>query len=309
MNNTSSPTGVIFNIQRYCIHDGPGIRTTVFIKGCPMRCIWCQNPESQRREVEIFFDKEKCTGCGQCVQICPVEAITISQGRSWTDRGACDSCGKCIEVCPNGARNLIGKSVSVEEVFQEVARDAVFYRRSGGGVTISGGEVATNPEFVIDLLKKCQWAGIHTAIDTCGDAKWEVLEKIISHSDLVLYDIKLINLEDHTRYTGVSNRQALSNARRLAKLYAEHPMIVRVPIIPGYTDSVENIEAIARFTAEELGTFIEVDLLNYNPLGVSKYRRLERDYELDGARPFSEEHMMKLKDIVESYGLKTELVG
>jgi pyruvate formate lyase activating enzyme len=299
----------VFDIQRYAIHDGPGIRTLVFLKGCPLRCVWCQNPESQRVQREVMFYSERCTGCGQCVQVCPQGAIEIFEGRSRTDREICTGHGKCVEACPNEARGLVGKYVSVEEAFKEVMKDRAFYKRSGGGLTISGGEPTLQGEFMVELLEKCQNSGIHTIVETCGYVGWETLGNVMRHTDMVLYDIKLIDPAEHVKYTGVLNNQILDNARRLAKTYARCPMVVRVPIIPGYTDSIKNIEGIAKFISTELGDTVRFELLNYNPLGETKYERLSREYGASGVRPVSDESLKKLKEIFSAFGVKCQAEG
>jgi pyruvate formate lyase activating enzyme len=171
--------GIIFNIQRYSIHDGPGIRTTVFMKGCPLGCLWCQNPESKDLRSEIFYNRERCVGCGKCLPACPERAIQIYEGRSKTNRELCKGCGTCVDVCPHEARSLIGRNVSAAEVFKEVNKDVIFYQRSGGGVTLSGDEPTVQPDFAISLLKLCKNAGIRTAIDTCGPVPWETMERIL----------------------------------------------------------------------------------------------------------------------------------
>jgi len=297
-----STKGVIFNVQPYSIHDGPGIRTTVFMKGCPLMCLWCQNPESQALLPEIFFDRGKCTGCGKCVEVCPEGAIEIYQERSRTNRGLCKGHGKCVEICPNEARNLMGINVTAEEVFQEVNGDAIFYQRSGGGVTLSGGEPLAQPEFAISLLKLCKNAGIHTALDTSGYAKWETMRQVLDYVDLVLYDFKHMDPAEHRKQTGVSNSLILDNSR---KIYHEcsKPMLARIPIVPGYNDSVENIEATAKFVATELGNSVKVHLLPYHRLGETKYERLEMASKSVSIQPPSEEHMSELQKIVESFGL------
>lgn len=307
-NEAEATKGVIFNIQRYSIHDGPGIRTTVFINGCPLRCFWCQNPESQALRPQIFFDSEKCTGCGKCVQACPEGAIEIYQERSRTNRELCKGRGKCTEVCPNEARTLMGRHVTAGEVFKEVNSDAIFYQRSGGGVTLSGGEPLAQPEFAISVLKLCKDAGIHTALDTCGYAKWETLKQVLDYVDLVLYDFKQMDLAKHKKQTGVSNNLILDNARRI---YHELsiPMLARVPIVPGFNDSIENIEATANFIATELGISVKVHLLPYHRLGETKYERLEKVNNSVSIQPPSEEHVEELKKIVESFGLTAYLGG
>lgn len=308
MNETENTKGIIFNLQRYSIHDGPGIRTTVFLKGCPLRCLWCQNPESQASQPEIFFDREKCTGCGTCVQACPEGAIEIEDGVSRMNRQLCKGRGKCTEICPNEARNLIGRYVTDGEVFKEVKTDEIFYQGSGGGVTLSGGEPLAQPEFAIALLKLCQDAGINTALDTSGYARWETLKRVLKYVDLVLYDFKHMDPVEHKKCTGVSNNLILDNARKIHHELSI-PILARVPIILGYNDSVENIEATARFIATELDNSIKVHLLPYHRLGEVKYERLERPGKPVSIEPPSEERMSELKKIVESFGLTVYIGG
>lgn len=306
-NEAEAAEGVIFNIQHYSIHDGPGIRTTVFLKGCPMYCLWCQNPESQASQPELFFVSEKCTGCGKCVEVCLEHAIEIYEGRSRTNREICKGAGKCAEVCPNEARNLMGRYVTVGEVFKDVAGDSIFYQRSGGGVTIGGGEPLAQPRFTVSLLKLCKDAGIHTAIDTCGYARWETAKQVLNFVDLVLYDFKHMDPVEHEKCTGVSNDLILENAKKIHHELAI-PMLARIPIIPGHNDSVENIEATAKFIATELSNSIKVHLLPYHRLGETKYERLETADKAISIESPSEEYMAELQKIVESFGL-TAVVG
>jgi pyruvate formate lyase activating enzyme len=308
MNETENTKGIIFNLQRYSIHDGPGIRTTVFLKGCPLRCLWCQNLESQASQPEIFFNREKCTGCGTCVEACPEGAIKIKDGVSRTNRQLCKGRGKCAEVCPNEARNLMGRYVTAGEVFKEVKADEIFYQRSGGGVTLSGGEPLAQPEFDIALLKLCKDAGINTALDTSGYERWETLRRVLNYVDLVLYDFKHMDPVEHKKCTGVSNDLILDNARKIHH-ESSIPILARVPIIPGYNDSVENIEATARFIATELDNSTKVHLLPYHRLGEIKYERLERPGKSVSIEPPSEERMSKLKKMVESFGLTVYIGG
>jgi pyruvate formate lyase activating enzyme len=300
--------GVIFNIQHYSIHDGPGIRTTVFMKGCPLSCVWCQNPESQTLLPEIFFNSEKCTGCGKCVQVCNEKAITIFEGKSRTDRMLCKGQGKCAEVCPNEARTLMGKYMTAAEVFKDVAGDDIFYKRSGGGVTLSGGEPLAQPEFSTSILKMCKEAGIHTAIETCGLARWEIFKEVLKYVDLVLYDFKDMVLEQHKKHTGVSNDLILENVQRIHHELSI-PIWARVPVIPGYNDSIENIEATAKFIANELSPSIKVCLLPYHKLGETKYERMEKPRKLVSIELPTEEHMAELKSVVESFGLIAQIGG
>ena len=308
MIEAESTKGVIFNVQHYSIHDGPGIRTTVFMKGCALRCLWCQNPESQSTRPELFFDSEQCKGCGTCVQACPEGAIELYDGRSWTNRKLCMGAGKCAEVCPHEARNVMGRYVTAEEIFKQVAGDAIFYQRSGGGVTLSGGEPLAQPRFAMSLLKLCKDASIHTALDTCGYAPWDTVRQVLDYVDLVLYDFKHMDPVEHEKCTEVSNDLILDNARKIHHELSI-PILARVPIIPGYNDSVENIEATARFIATELGNSIKVHLLPYHRLGETKYERLEKPGKSVSIEPPSEERMSGLKKIVESFGLTTYIGG
>lgn len=266
------PRGIIFNIQRYSIHDGPGIRTTVFIKGCPLRCFWCQNPESQRKEAEIFLIRSNCTGCGKCVTVCQSKANILVENNSTIDRNKCIGCGKCVEVCPSEARKLVGLWMTTDEVMREVLKDVKFYENSGGGVTLSGGDPAAQPDFALSILQSCKEAGLHTVLDTCGHAPWSTMKRLLTYTDLVFFDIKTIEPRKHQGATGKSNRLILENAKRIANY---KPMRVRVPLIPKFNDSPEDVRAIARFFKEELGS-IEIDLLPYNKLGEVKYERLDR---------------------------------
>ena len=295
--------GLIFNIQFYSIHDGPGIRTTVFMKGCPLRCIWCQNPESQNFSRELFFEIEKCNGCALCVHSCPAGAIGISDAKLQTNRNKCTACGKCVELCCAEARMMIGKIVTAEEVFREAAKDNLFYQRSGGGVTLSGGEPLAQPEFAISILRRCKDAGIHVVVDTCGHADWQIAKEVLRHADLVLYDLKHMDAEKHKQMTGVSNELILDNARRICHELAI-PMLVRLPLIPGYNDAEENIKATAQFVSTELHKNIKLYLLPYHKLGATKFERLERKCLDTAIEPPTAEHMHALHEMVLSYSPK-----
>ncbi len=270
MVETISLSGIVFDIQRYSIHDGPGIRTTVFLKGCPLKCVWCQNPESQNRAPELLLNRTLCAGCGQCIPVCSVGANSLLERRSQVDRAKCIRCGICVTTCPNQARRMSGKSMTVDEVLKKVKKDLKFYETSGGGITLSGGEATFQPDFALAILKKSKELMIHTALETCGYASWRVLEELLLYVDLVLYDIKHWDSERHQRGTGVSNQIILENAKRIAEL---KPMKVRVPLIPGFNDSEHDIRSIASFVGS-LPNQIEMELLAYNPLGEGKYERL-----------------------------------
>ena len=269
----SQARGAVFNIQRYSIHDGPGIRTTVFFKGCPLSCFWCQNPESQKRNPEIFLFRDMCTHCAGCVSECPTGASSFFDDVSRIDRDRCNGCGKCVEFCPNEARRLVGRDMTVEEVIGEVEKDVKFYENSGGGVTLSGGEPTAQSGFALEILRNCKALGIHTVLDTCGYAPWSIFEELMPYVDLFLYDIKCINSKKHHEATGKSNDLILGNVKKLCK---DKNMKVRVPMIPGFNDTRAEVKEIARFLKEELGP-VEVELLEYNKWGENKYERLERE--------------------------------
>ena len=300
--------GTVFDIQSYSLHDGPGIRTLVFLKGCPLRCVWCQNPESQQRRPELLYTAEKCTACGACVTACPKEAIELREGKSGTDRELCDGCGQCVAVCPAEARVLAGRTMTAEEVFREVKKDEAFFRNSGGGVTLSGGEPLAQPEFSSEILRLCREAGISTAIETCGMAPWDVVEEVLKYTDLVLYDFKHLNSAAHQNLTGVPNDLILENATRIHKAL-DVPMIARIPVVPGCNADLENITDTARFIAKELGPSTQVNLLGYHRLGEAKYERLEQSSRNTDMTPPSEAEMVKFQRAMEDCGLTVSIGG
>ena len=293
-------TGTVFNIQRYSIHDGPGIRTTVFLKGCPLNCWWCQNPESQLSRQEIVFWEDRCIGCGACSTICPSGAIQIKNGIPVTEKEKCILCGKCIEKCPALAREMIGKKITAEEIIKEVEKDLVFYEESGGGVTFSGGEPLEQPEFLEELLNACQKKKIHTAVDTSGYVSWEILNKISSKVDLFLYDLKIMDSKRHKKYTGVSNELILENLKKLSSVH--NNIFVRFPVIPGINDDYQNIKEMGEFLSSLKVT--QVNLLPYHYIGVDKYRRLGRTYKLATTQPPSEEKLSEISAILRKFNLK-----
>lgn len=293
--------GCIFNIQRYSLHDGPGIRTVVFMKGCPLRCVWCANPEGQVEHPELMFDRRICIKCGRCAQACPNGATTLLNGEVVIDREICKGEGECVKVCP-AARQVIGKYVSVAHVLDEVRKDEVFYRNSRGGVTISGGEPMTQAGFVRELLKMCRQAGLHTAIETAGYGRWEKLREIAEFADLILYDIKHMNARLHKRYTGVSNSLILRNAEKISN---EKKLIIRIPVVPGFNDSIEEMDEIANFV-KELRYVNFVELLPYHRLGIHKYEKLGRRNGM-GTLTFINDQMERLKVVIKSKGLRTNV--
>jgi len=295
-------TGTVFNIQRYSIHDGPGIRTTVFLKGCPLNCWWCQNPESQLTEQETVFREDRCIGCGACSTICPSNAIQIKNGIPVTEKEKCILCGKCIEKCPALAREMIGKKMTAEEVLKEIEKDLVFYEESGGGVTFSGGEPLGQSEFFEGLLNGCREKKIHTAVDTSGYISWGILNKISPKVDLFLYDLKLMDNERHKKYTGLSNEIILENLKKLSSVH--HNILVRFPVIPGINDDCQNLRETGEFLSSLKIT--QVNLLPYHYIGVDKYRRLGRTYKLVTTQPPSEEKLSEISGILKKFNLSVK---
>jgi pyruvate formate lyase activating enzyme len=290
--------GRIFSIERYAINDGPGIRTLVFLKGCPLSCLWCFNPEGQSFSPEVVYYIEKCINCNICVAICPQKAIKKNtNGRKIINSKLCNACGLCIKDCPPGALKLYGQQFTVKAVLEEIKKDIPFYRNSDGGVTLSGGEPISQSVFAQEILKECQKVNIHTAIETSGYQNWKNFQKILKYVDLVLYDIKHMNPKKHRELTGVTNELILSNAIKISSLGI--PMIIRLPIIPSYNDSKENIENTKKFIGK-LKTVQEVDLLFYKPLGVIKYERLGRKYKLKKIKSLNSSYFKNIKETIEN---------
>lgn len=292
--------------MKYSIHDGPGIRTAVFFKGCPLNCLWCHNPESQKYDQELFYWPDRCIGCGQCLASCVNDAIRLAEDQLIFYRTQCQACGDCCKVCHAGARDLAAKTMSVSQVMAEIEKDLVFYDESGGGVTFSGGEALMQPVFLTELLKECQKKEIHTAVETCGYAKPEILHTISPFVNLFLYDLKLMDSQRHQHYTGVPNELILDNLRWLTE---HHPKVhVRVPIIPGCNDDKENLHQLGEFVAS-LKRIQELHLLPYHRAGVDKYKRLGLEYQLPEIQVPENEQMEKIKMELERYGLKVKIGG
>jgi pyruvate formate lyase activating enzyme len=301
--------GWIWDIKKYALHDGPGIRTTVFFKGCGLRCIWCCNPESHDFGPQVVWSKEKCLGCGLCVETCPNHAVSLDElGDRYVDRSRCKVCGFCAERCPGEAATVAGRLVAVDEVLEEVGKDAVFFSRSGGGLTLSGGEPLAQPDFAYELLRRYKTVelGLHTTVDTCGYVKWSTLSRILPYTDLFLYDVKHMDPEKHHQFTGVCNRLILDNLARLAD--SGKAVVLRIPLIPERNDSEENLRRTAEL-ARSLPNIEQIDLLPYHRLGEPKYTKLAVRYPLHAAKAQSKERIETLKTILEDYGLRVRIGG
>lgn len=265
-----SATGIVFDIQRFCIHDGPGIRTVVFFKGCPLHCRWCQNPEGLNPQVEISFTRERCVGCRECLKVCPLGAITFEKiGR--IDRELCDRCGKCAEVCCAAALRVVGRAYTGGQLLEEATADMLFFSSSGGGITLSGGEPTYQAEFLAGFLPLCKERGLHVALETCGHVSWEALEQLLPLVDLVLYDIKAVDSALHLKLTGVSNELVLANLERALDEYRSK-VAIRVPLIPGLTATVRNLADIARLLKKR--DIREVSVLPYHKMGEGKLDKI-----------------------------------
>ncbi|MEM3594408.1 MAG: glycyl-radical enzyme activating protein [Candidatus Jordarchaeaceae archaeon] len=297
--------GLIFNIQRHCTEDGPGIRTTVFLKSCVMKCPWCQNPEGIKPHPEIVWYEELCIRDGKCTRTCPNEALKIGQNGIEIIRERCNYCGECVEACPAGALEIYGKYYTLNELIPILLRDSVFYEKSGGGVTLSGGEPAIQSTFSTKLLKELKKKGIHTVIETSLGVNWKLLEPVVGNTDLVILDIKLMNEEKHLGYLGVPLKLVLTNAKKIAEL--GKPIWVRTPIIPRYTDETENIAKIADFIRENLPTTERYELVAFNKACIKKYKRLGINWEFENDDLISEEKMNLLTEAARKRGLNQVL--
>ena len=288
----------VFNIQRYSLHDGSGIRTTVFFKGCPLACAWCANPESQKRNPELFVQPEKCIGCKKCIEICPLHL------KNYGDEG-CTQCLKCAELCYSGAKVVVGKEYEIDEIMDIIEKDRVFYRYSNGGVTFSGGEPFLQPEALLKLAKKIKESGISTAVETCGYVQWENMVQVIPYLDQILYDIKFVDTRSHLLYTGVNNGLILDNLCRIARICPEK-IIIRLPLISGINDDNDNLASlIGLMQANHLK---RVDLLPFHRLGENKYKKLGREIGME----FNTPEPARLKEICRLFsdnGIQCNLYG
>ena len=299
-------TGTIFDIKKFAIHDGPGVRTTVFFKGCPLGCWLCHNPESQAFEPELMVRAGRCNLCGDCIEACPEDAISLNDKTVHIDRYRCDLCGACADACLPGALEVAGREVTVAEVMAEIEKDAVFYDESGGGVTFSGGEPLSQADFLLDLLAACRARGINTVLDTSGHAAPAVFQRVAEQVDLFLYDLKLIADDRHEEFTGEGNGTIRENLRWLAERGAE--VVVRFPLIPGINDDPENVAALGDFVSS-LPTRYPVDILPYHRLGVDKYAHLDRAHRIPELQPPSEDAIAAVAGRLKGYGLRVMVKG
>ena len=291
--------GTVFNIQKFSVHDGEGIRTLVFLKGCPLHCLWCSNPESQNIKPEHAFNPSRCLSaqvCGRCLKVCPTGALGLVEGIILHDRSRCTECMACVHACPSGAQSIYGESMSVEQVLNKVEEDGVFYHRSGGGMTLSGGEALTQHEFAHALLREGKRHHINTTIETCGCYPYGHLYEACKHLDKLIFDIKSLNPVKHKEFTGVDNALILKNFTAVCEDFPYLPILVRTPVVPGFNDSDDDILAIREFIPRRPN--IEYELLTYHRMGQPKYSYLGRRYELDDVKA-DEARMERLRELAQ----------
>jgi pyruvate formate lyase activating enzyme len=296
--------GIVFDIQRYSLHDGPGLRTNVFLKGCGLNCHWCSNPESKQPQPEIAFFDRTCFLCGDCVPVCSEAAIIIENQQITWDRLKCNQCGRCVEICSSNAFSLIGKTMTAGAVVAEVLRDVAFYG-GHGGLTLTGGEPTLQPEFAEAVLCLTKAEGVKTAIETCGAVSWKNIERLLPYLDLVLFDLKHVDPLEHRKFTGASNTVILDNLRRTAQSGAN--LIVRVPLIPGFNADQVSLMAIAEFV-QSLQVVREIHLLTYHTLGKAKYHALGLPYPMEQIPPMKAEEAEEWASIFRENGF-TVMIG
>ena len=297
---------IIFNKVKGSFVDGPGIRTTIFLKGCPLKCIWCCNPEGQSFAPELKVSYDKCDGCGRCVDLCPNGALSVSDGKVQVDRNRCHVCGKCADFCFTGALEPFGSYYTVQEMFDFLIKDIEFYQSSGGGVTIGGGEATWHPDFVLPLVRKLQKAGIHVAVDTCGYVSDEQGVQVLREADLILFDIKGIDDNDHLKNTGVNNDLIWRNLTMLGRM--GKPIIIRLPVIPGYTDDMDTLRQTAELL-KGISSIVRIDVLPVHEFGKYKYEQIGMDCGIEDGLAISDAGQAKLKSFFEDYGFTVQIGG
>jgi pyruvate formate lyase activating enzyme len=297
---------IVLSISRMTVHNGPGIRTLILFKGCPLRCLWCSTPESQKADPEIAFFQNSCTHCNKCIPVCPLNAISSINNAIIIDRSLCNNCGKCAQVCYPEALKLLGKPMTVEELLKEAKKDVVIYKNSHGGVTISGGEPLLDTVFNGQLLRAFKKESISAGIDTSGYVPWSNIEPLLPYIDFFLWDIKHMDPEKHKSLTGASNQLILDNLRAVS--LRNIPVYLRLPLITGYNDSEDNIKAACEF-ARGLSSVVELDLLPLHHLGQARYESLNRIYPIADLPFVPDDRLQDLKNLVESYGLKCNIVA
>jgi pyruvate formate lyase activating enzyme len=305
-NSIEQTIGTIFDVVRFSTHDGPGIRTAVFFKGCPLHCWWCHNPEGQFPGEQLVYREERCIRCFSCIEACPNHAIKILDGAPTLLRNACNLSGQCVRACQTKAREIAGKRIKVSEVMEEVEKDNIFYDESHGGVTFSGGEPFMQPLFLQKLLEACKEKEIGTAVETCGFVNAETLMATCQYVDLYLYDLKIIDYETHRRFTGVSNEIILKNLRQLSHSHGH--VIIRFPLIPGVNDDDENVLRLGEFVSS-LGSVKEIDVLPYHKLGVEKYERIGMTNRMPEVELLSSVRVTGIVEKLESFGLLVKVGG
>jgi pyruvate formate lyase activating enzyme len=306
-------SGTILRIQRMSTEDGPGIRSTVFFKGCPLACVWCHNPESISPRLQIHWEKTRCIGCRSCIGACVRGALAAMETGIAIDRSKCDSCDACVQACPSTAMEIYGEACDLNDLVREVSKDEAYFRKSGGGVTLSGGEPTMQPLFAKALLSTFKQAGIHTALDTCGQCSWETLDALLPHTDLVLYDLKEVNPDKHKKFTGVSNARILENLILLRRFMKEHSLPgelwIRTPLIPDCTAMPENLQGIGKFIKEHLGPSVSRwELCTFNNLCIHKYEGLGVEWDFRKAALLSRDEAERLACPARESGVEPGIV-
>ena len=306
MENRELEKGTVFEIERFAINDGPGIRSIVFLKGCPLRCKWCANPESQKPHAQLMYWASRCMGCRRCIGVCPNSALSWTDGRIVIDRDKCEVCGTCADVCNSEALTSIGRVMSVGEVMDVVSRDENFYTKSGGGITFSGGEVFSQTEFLGALARACKSRGYHTCIETSGYAAWESIAAVMEHIDMFLYDFKCMDNKRHEQFIGRGNGLIQDNYKKLVEQGKN--VVARVPVIPGVNNDEENFRKLGEFLKKH-NPGCRIDLLPYHRLGVTKYDRLDMGYDMAELEPPSKEEMGKHRGYLADMGFHVTIGG